>query len=265
MESSVSFILNILLFIFLSNLLSAQKSRTLDSILAHSHNDYEQKKPLYTALDHGFNSIEIDIIPHGDQLIVSHDNKDLSNKPTIQDLYLNPLKNYLIENDKKNIWLLIDIKKYDDQVLDILHNLITEYEPLFKERNILEKEKPLQILLSGDLPRLEIMENEKYVFFFIDGRVEDLGKGYDSTLMPLVSSNFSHHTKWAGKGKMDKKEFEAVAAIVKAVQAENKKIRFWATPDKKRVWKKLQRLGVDVIGVDHIEQFNRFRPKNAVP
>ncbi|MEZ4932123.1 MAG: hypothetical protein R2788_08400 [Saprospiraceae bacterium] len=246
---------------FLSNLLSAQMSRTLDFILAHSHNDYEQKKPLYTALEHGFNSIEIDIIRYGNQLIVSHDNKDLPNKPNIQDLYLNPLKKHLNENNEINIWLLIDIKEYDDQVLDVLHDLITEYEPLFKKRYSSEKEKPLQILLSGDLPRQEIMENDTYVFFFLDGRVDDMGKRYDSTLMPLVSSNFSHHTKWTGKEKMDKKEFEAVAAIVKAVQAENKKIRFWATPDKKRVWKKLQRLGVDVIGVDHIEQFDRFNSK----
>lgn len=261
MKLSVSIILNILLLSFLSNFLSAQKSRTMDSILAHSHNDYEQKRPLYMALEHNFNSIEIDIIRHEEQLVVSHDNKNLSIKPTIQDLYLNPLKNYLIENEREHIWLLIDIKEYDDQVLDILHNLIMEYEPLFKKRNILKKEKSLQILLSGDLPRQEIMENEKFVFFFLDGRIDDLGKEYDSALMPWISSNFSHHTKWTGKGKIDKKEYEAVAAIVKAVQAENKKIRFWATPDNKRVWKKLQRLGVDVVGVDHIGQFTRFRLK----
>ena len=249
-------LLSLTIFFFFHFQLLAQK--TTPAILAHSHNDYEQKIPLFKALGHNFQSIEIDIIRDGNQLVVSHDTVGLDKKETIEKLYLKPLKNYLIKNKGKNIWLLIDIKEYDETILDLLHEIIMEYETLFKRRHFLEKEKPLQILLSGDLPRAAIMDNKKYVFFFIDGRISDLGKSYDAELMPLISANFSHHSTWDGKGKMDEQEYLSVLKIIQLVHAENKKIRFWATADKKRMWKTLQDLGVDVIGVDHIGRFGRF-------
>ena len=245
----------ILLFLlFLSAFLFSQNN----NILAHSHNDYEQKTPLYKALGYGFNSIEIDVIRDGNQLIVSHDDENLDKKPTIEELYFKPLKNYFTKNKKRNIWLLVDVKKYDKKTLDVLHEILDGYENLFLKRNEPKKEKPLLVILSGDLPRKEIMDDEKYIYFFIDGRITDLNKGYSAELMPLISSNFSHHSKWTGRGEMDKEEYEAVLKIIGSVHAENRKIRFWKTPDKKKVWEGLIKMEVDVIGVDCLGKFDRY-------
>ena len=35
-------------------------------------------------------------------------------------------------------------------------------------------------------------------------------------------------------------------------------IRFWATPDKKSVWKELQLSGVDLINTDNLKGFSDF-------
>src|SRR5712692_10174041 len=39
---------------------------------AHAHNDYEHKRPLLDALDHGFCSVEADVFLDGDALLVGH-------------------------------------------------------------------------------------------------------------------------------------------------------------------------------------------------
>lgn len=244
----------VLFFLFQWGMTQAQ-SVSEPLILAHSHNDYEQKRPLDAALEHGFNSIEIDIIRHGEILVVSHDEQHLGQKPDIETLYFRPLKEYL-ENQELQVWLLIDVKKYDEKTLDLLHTLVARYDSLFQQRSGVVK--PLQILLSGDLPRKEILENESYVYFFIDGRVEDLGKGFDSRLMPLISTNFTHHSEWGGRAKPGKEDLQAIRQLVNSVHAEKKKIRFWKTRDSKRVWRALNDTGVDVIGVDHIKRFRRI-------
>ena len=44
--------------------------------IVHSYNDYEQDYPLKTALENNFNSIEIDMVEFGGEIIVSHDEKN---------------------------------------------------------------------------------------------------------------------------------------------------------------------------------------------
>ena len=252
---------NNLIYFFLIIIFFNTSIFSQNTLIAHSHNDYEQRVPLLKALTHEFQSIEIDIIRYGNKLVVSHDENKLHRKPTIQDLYFNPLKNYVHKNEGINLWLLVDIKKYDETTLDLLHDLLINFEPLFKKRNEMGKETPLQVLLSGDIPRKEIMENEKYVFFFIDGRLSDLEKGYSAELMPMISESFARLSTWKGKGIMDDQEIISLTYNIHRVHTENKKIRFWKTRDHKKVWKMLKGMGVDVIGVDHIRRFSRFKKK----
>ena len=67
---------------------------------AHSHNDYTRKNPLFDALDAGFRSIEIDVFAHEGHLRVSHIALFLKRKPTIEELYVQPLLQILPDLDK---------------------------------------------------------------------------------------------------------------------------------------------------------------------
>ncbi len=58
---------------------------------AHAHNDYQHARPLKDALEHGFCSVEADVFPVRDQLLVGHSVLELRRARTLTDLYLKPL------------------------------------------------------------------------------------------------------------------------------------------------------------------------------
>src|SRR4051812_22414032 len=68
---------------------------------AHSHNDYEQTRPLFDTLAHGFLSVEADIWFQNEKLLVAH--TPLAWKPdrTLQSLYLDPLRERVKRNGGK--------------------------------------------------------------------------------------------------------------------------------------------------------------------
>src|SRR5215831_8197157 len=67
-------------------------------IHTHAHNDYEHKRPLFDALEHGFCSVEADIYLVDGKLLVAHNPWQVKPNLTLQSLYLDPLR----ERVKKN-------------------------------------------------------------------------------------------------------------------------------------------------------------------
>src|SRR5258708_14631426 len=57
---------------------------------AHSHNDYEQRRPLLDALALGYRSVEADIWLRDSELWVSHKGRSFTG--TLRELYLDPLQ-----------------------------------------------------------------------------------------------------------------------------------------------------------------------------
>src|SRR2546423_1818873 len=92
---------------------------------AHSHNDYEQPIPFYTAYKAGFGSIEADVfLVHGN-LIVAHDLAELKKNRSMEEYYLKPLTDFVEKNHgyayadtAKQLQMLIDIKTGTTNTLD---------------------------------------------------------------------------------------------------------------------------------------------------
>jgi hypothetical protein len=57
----------------------------------HSHNDYFQDQPLDSAIEHGLQSIEVDVFPRNDELLVAHTVFELDSEKRIDNLYLEPI------------------------------------------------------------------------------------------------------------------------------------------------------------------------------
>jgi hypothetical protein len=57
----------------------------------HSHNDYFQDQPLDSAIEHGLKSIEVDVFPRNDELLVAHTVFELDSEKRIDNLYLEPI------------------------------------------------------------------------------------------------------------------------------------------------------------------------------
>ena len=80
----------ILLFCFCV-FFQCSKSEHSNKLRIHSHNDYEQDIPFWTAYKNGLNSIEIDLFLKNDSLYVTHSESEIIAERTIEQLYLNPL------------------------------------------------------------------------------------------------------------------------------------------------------------------------------
>src|SRR5438132_1932049 len=102
-------------------------------VRAHSHNDYEQKRPLLDALDHGFCSVEADIHLVEGRLLVAHDLNQTQPDRTLEVLYLEPLRQRVKRNsgwvylNGPRVWLLIDIKSDAEKTYAALREVLKSY------------------------------------------------------------------------------------------------------------------------------------------
>ncbi|MFT5883877.1 MAG: hypothetical protein ACI9IP_000327 [Arcticibacterium sp.] len=225
--------------------------------LKHSHNDYEQAKPLETALLYHFNSIESDITEFQGRLIVSHDAKNLHQKPTLEVLYLKPLS-LAFQKQSSLQYFFIDVKNRQENTLDLLHELVSSYDRLFLKRGESLGQHKVQIILSGDVERMELVDSNVYPYFFVDGRLSDINQNINSAVMPIISANFQLVEPWRINQQLSPSQKERLSTFVNQIHQENKKLRFWNTRDETIFWQLLQDIGVDIIGTDHIQELNEF-------
>lgn len=232
---------------------------------AHAHNDYEQDRPLFEALNRGMGSIEVDIHLVDGALLVAHDKEDVDPSKTLQSMYLEPL----MERVKKSGWvyeepgaiiMLIDIKSEAAPTYQILVDVLRNYREMFTrfEGTHIE-EKAVTAIISGNRPRaLMLEESIRYAAF--DGRLGDLDDAGDLpvSFMPLVSANWMQIERWYGAGDLSDEGLSRLKTAVDKAHAQGRKIRFWATSDNQRVWEVLYENGVDLLNADDLPAVQEF-------
>ncbi len=231
---------------------------------AHAHNDYEHARPLFDALDHGFTSIEADVYLVSGELLVAHNVFQLSKQRTLEGLYLKPLMERSKQNggrvyrDGPSLTLLVDIKRDGATAYAALHKLLTNYKDMVSEtidgRYI---EKAVTVIVSGDRPIDEIASsNPRYAG--IDGRLGDLECDLPTSLMPLISDQWSQHFQYRGIGDFSNDEKNKLREIVEKVHRKGRRIRFWATTESESLWRELRDADVDLIGSDELGKLSQF-------
>jgi alkaline phosphatase len=214
--------------------------------IIHSHNDYFQNLPLYTAISSGANSVEIDVIYKDGQLRVAHDQRDLPLAKTIDELYFIPLV-AMSKNPKialKDVQLMIDVKNEPEKVMVALLSMIDGL-PEFKQMLVSNNLKPL--VISGSKPSSYL--NWPAFILFDHQSLENLDK-VPLDKVGFFSFSFRNFSKWNGKGRLTTEDEIALKNVINKVHALDKKIRFWATPDSKSAWYTMYDLGVDFINTD---------------
>ncbi len=260
---------NFLLLICLG--LASMSFAQSDSIIAlpnaHAHNDYEQARPLLDALNHGFTSLEADVHLINGTIYVAHDSpRDLTQTPTLQTLYLEPLYRWITEHDgavytnyEGPIFLMIDIKTKAEPTYQALNSVLAPFKRILWH---VEKGKvipgPVRIFLSGNRPIARVQEEEVQLAG-IDGRPNDIGKAYSANFMPVISDNYRRHLSWRGKkGEPSREECEQLKSWITAAHAEGKLVRLWASPENEKVWLTLRELGVDLLNTDRLSELKDF-------
>ncbi|PTQ92638.1 glycerophosphoryl diester phosphodiesterase [Mucilaginibacter yixingensis] len=241
--------LSLLLLLLIGRLANAQQLPN-----AHSHNDYNKAEPFDHAYRNGFGSIEADVFLRKGRLLVSHDTASLSTSRSLTRMYLKPLRKALKKDTSRRITLLVDLK---ESYSSILPELIRELKPLRKFCKGYNLNGRLQILISGNRPLPALFVNYPDYLWFD----EDLKHPYDAVAQSKIgqiSLRFSDYASWKGVGPMPAEDEQRVKAVIKAVHAMHKPIRFWDAPDSPAGWTKLLQLGVDMIGTDHIDELTAF-------
>ena len=237
--------------------------------MAHSHNDYLNDKPLLSALENSFKSIEVDVFLLMSELYVGHNWLQLRKNKTIEKLYLDHLWQKYNENSgsiyKNNIplYLLVDFKTSSNKTYLALLTKLEKYKPMLTRvvsGSLIQG--AVTIIISGDKPDVDEFKKETERITFLDGRFSDIGMNISNDIMPLISMSWLDHFQWDGIGKLPKNQRAVLDKIIKAVHLEDKHLRFWATPDNKNSWITLEQAGVDLINTDKISEFSNYKTSN---
>ena len=237
--------------------------------MAHSHNDYLNDKPLLSALENSFKSIEVDVFLLMSELYVGHNWLQLRKNKTIEKLYLDHLWQKYNENSgsiyKNNIplYLLVDFKTSSNKTYLALLTKLEKYKPMLTRvvsGSLIRG--AVTIIISGDKPDVDELKKETERITFLDGRFSDIGMNISNDIMPLISMSWLDHFQWDGIGKLPKNQRAVLDKIIKAVHLEDKHLRFWATPDNKNSWITLEQAGVDLINTDKISEFSNYKTSN---
>ena len=232
---------------------------------AHAHNDYEHQHPLLEALENGFACVEADVHFQNGKLLVAH-NRATEHSPTLERLYFNPLDSILNLNNgfiyagsKNPFYLMIDIKTESESTYKALKELLGHYPRL----NCSTSSCAIKIFLSGERP-IATIQKEGYSGFGIDGRPDDLGKGFTVEAMPVISDTYKNWSAWNGLSTPTANDLLRVHDLAQRVHAEGKRLRLWAIPDNEVVWDALLKVGVDLINTDHLQKLNTFLTKKGL-
>ncbi len=261
-------IYNGLLFTLIFAVMAKATELSLVVTSGHSHNDYQQTRPLWDAIENKFISIEVDIHLVGQALLVGHDEDDLNENLTLQSLYLNPLRAYINENNgwvypEHELFLLIDIKSSPEPTYQALRKELVKYADILTRYNSDSiRKRAVSVIISGNRPR-ELMQNEHTRYATYDGRIQDLNSEIPSNFIILISDNWEEHFAWRGKGEMSKEDRNKLMQIIDRAHLDNYKIRFWNLPTNnmpqpEAVWEELIELGVDLINVDNLKAYREF-------
>jgi hypothetical protein len=236
----------------------------------HAHNDYEHKRPLFDALDHGFCSIEADIYVVNGQLLVAHDRNQVRPERTLQALYLDPLRERVKTNGGRvyrngpEVTLLIDLKSDWPQIYPVLRGVLKQYaDMLVRSHDGIRETNAIVAIITGDRSKT-MFDGESVRYAALDGELEDLDSGKSAEMIPWISGNWYKSFQWRGTGQMPEEQKAKLKAIVVRAHQQGRKVRFWGAPDQPVFWKELLNEDVDLINTDNLAGAQKFLLESGV-
>jgi hypothetical protein len=264
-RKAVSFFLLLLIIFGCGN----KKTEKIRVWPAHSHNDYEHTRPLFDALDCHFKSVEADIYSVGDSLFVAHDFNQIKPGRTLRNLYLDPLKKRIGENNGSvysngdEIILLVDIKDDAMRTYQLLDKILKHYNDILTTfENGVKKKGGIMVVISGNRP-FEFMQSQTIRYAGYDGRLENFDSGISPELMPMISDNWTKYFSWDGMGRIPSDQKLLLQTYANKARSEGYILRFWGTPNRSHeqrvaVWTELMEAGVGLIGADNLKELEEF-------
>ena len=240
---------SLLLLLLISRQLASQP-------LVHAHNDYQKKEPLTNALRNRVFSFEADVWLVNNELRVAHEARELSQAPTLDSLYLQPLvqlfkkyKGHVSRDIHYAPVLMIDIKMNGPEVLQYLQKKLAAYPRVF-DRKV--NPAAIQVVISGERGNPLEWKNYPSLILF-DGRPYE---NYDSSALHKVAFISDTYLRYATADTFQTRE--KIKALAQQIHTLHKPLRLWAIPDSPSGWVELTGLGVDIINTDRVQECRAF-------
>ncbi|NQD72049.1 alkaline phosphatase [Sphingobacterium shayense] len=235
-------------------LMFGERQQLAVSVKGHSHNDYQQDIPFFTAYYAGMESIEVDLFLRNDSLYAAHEISGIKQGVTLEDIYLKPLASLFKKNDRrpfvdgtKSLQLLLDFKEDYKKLMPPLLTLLKKYQYMVNPQM---SENAVKVVISGNMPPAEEFDRfPKWIYF--DGRPQISYTDGQQKRLGVISDNLKNYTNWNGKGvpspvAMAKIQEEALRAKAMGVP-----FRLWGTPESVNTWLTLEKMGVSWLNTDH--------------
>ncbi len=230
--------------------------------IAHSHNDYQQSRPLDTAIEQGFRSIEVDVIDRRGQVRVTH--IGLWTDGTLKELYLDRLQKLVnergsVHGDGKKFYIWIEIRWMisTEAIVPMLRELLAQYSMLtvFDPEGNEVKSGPVDLIL--------INHNGLADQYFSGLKTAPACLGLNR--LPLSKTARAPFAKWsyhrwnrvfgdAGKHFFSEDDKNRIREFQASAHRVGLRTRFWGNPDTPRFWKEATELPFDVVGTDDLEE-----------
>jgi len=238
----------------------AGQSRMYTVANAHSHNDYENTEPFQMAYMEQFGSIEADIFLQDNDLIVAHDNREVLQHRTLEQLYLQPLEiairknnGFVYPDNNRYLQMLVDIKTDAVSTLDKLVSVLSAHPTLINNRS-------LHWVITGNRP--DPAKYKSYPQFIrFDG---ELSNDYDDNALSkidLLSDDFKRYSTWTGKNVLPSADSLKLKSVINKAHERHKPVRLWNAPDMANAWIQLMKLDVDYINTDRIKELSAYLNK----
>jgi alkaline phosphatase len=228
---------------------------------AHSHNDYLQSQPFYTAHSNGFASMEIDVFQVGTELYVAHEEENIDPKLTLESLYLEPLLRQIKLNgnnkaykDGRKLQLMIDLKTPGAPALKCLE---AKLKPIRQYFDVETNPNAVKLVITGDTPASDHFKEYDEIFFF-DGKRNTPYTPEQLKRVAFFSANFRDFSKWNGLGRMVAADSLKSRNFVDSVHQVGKPVRFWGNPDTKTCWQAFIKMNVDFLNTDSPAEMAKF-------
>jgi hypothetical protein len=211
------------------------------------------------AVERGFGSIEVDVVMLDGEVYVAHERDEIRPSDTFARLYLDPLRSLARSNggsvytvSDASLQLLIDVKSPAEETYEALDRQLGAYDEIFTRwTKDGVRRGPVTAVLSGNRPLASVVA-DTIRYFALDGRIDEERSAFSIEAMPLVSID------WATLEALPlNARLPAARAWIDLVHRENRRIRFWGTPERGQVWASLMALGADHIGADDVVGLER--------
>jgi alkaline phosphatase len=225
----------------------------------HSHNDYEQSKPFFTAHANKMGSIETDIWVVDGVLYVAHDLEKITPEASFEKLYLQPITEEFKKNNGRPwkdsedlLILLVDLKSSYDPTLHLLVQALKDHKNVFDPET---NPFAVRVVISGNMPPPSFFR--KYPdWIFFDGRLAETYTKKNLKRVFMISNSYKNHAQWDGSGQISESDLNGISSFVQKVNAKGKKSRLWGAPDNPDAWRVFLKAGLDYINTDQPALYN---------